>query len=401
MRIWPAKDIDLTWRDWIFAMKACCRKHQGNPRNKIYRALGRQDGILICKTARSAFDLFLRTQEWSNDDEIIFSALTIPDMPRIARDHGLKVVALDICPKTTKWKATDLENLITPRTRALVVTHLYGIRLDLEDTLQIARKHDIAVIEDCAQAYSGPGWLGHEESDISLFSFGPMKMATALQGSIVRVRDERKHCEMAELLQRDPRQRTHEYSLRVLLYGVFKWLSQPVLYGWFVALTQMIRINREALLNHATTNISGKDLFENIRQQPCDAMIEMLAHQLEKGHLPTVTRRTWGTILLNSLENFIQTPHRDVERDVFWLVPVCSQDPRSLMKSLRSAGFDAMPARLAPVPDDARSTPGADKLNQAVFLPLQPLMPLQELVRLCNLVNKHESSYGRITSPKS
>ena len=71
-----------------------------------------QADSLACLTVRSAFDLYLRAQRWEAGSEIVFSALTVPDMPRIARHHGLCPVPLDIDPATAAWDDSALERCV-------------------------------------------------------------------------------------------------------------------------------------------------------------------------------------------------------------------------------------------------------------------------------------------------
>ena len=84
---------------------------------------------------------------------------------------------VDIEPETFCIATEQLEQKITPRTRAIIPVHLYGQSADMDDILEIARKHNLLVIEDNAQAigatYKGrkTGSLG----DIGCLSFFPSK----------------------------------------------------------------------------------------------------------------------------------------------------------------------------------------------------------------------------------
>ena len=154
--IWPCKRFDFTWADWRFALKACLSPP---PRESVAARIeslwSADHDTIACLTVRSAFDLFLRAKQWDSGDEIIFSALTVSDMPHIARQHGLQPVPLDIDPLTTAWDDRALEQLIGSRTRAIVLAHLFGARVDVEPAVAVALRHGVAVVEDCAQAYAG------------------------------------------------------------------------------------------------------------------------------------------------------------------------------------------------------------------------------------------------------
>jgi perosamine synthetase len=117
--------------------------------------------------------------------------LTFWVIPELARSAGLRPVFVDIDPDTFTLDPSALERAITPRTTAVVPTHLYGLPCDMEAVLTIARRHNLAVIEDCAHAlgatYRGQpvGTLG----DAALFSFQTLKPLNAFGGGLALVRD--------------------------------------------------------------------------------------------------------------------------------------------------------------------------------------------------------------------
>ena len=153
-------------------------------------AWGDSSGI-VCLSVRSAFELLLETLQLAPGDEIVFTAITHPDMVRIAEARGLVPIPLDLDPATLAPDAETLERVITPRSRLLVVAHLFGGRVDLAPLVSVARRHQLLVVEDCAQCFTGPHDRGDEFADASLFSFGSIKTATALGGALVRVADRR------------------------------------------------------------------------------------------------------------------------------------------------------------------------------------------------------------------
>jgi len=71
-----------------------------------------------------------------------------------------------------------------PRVKAIVPVHLYGHPANMPAIMEIARRHDLRVIEDCAQAFVGSAYAGHPDSDCALFSFGPIKTAAWKYASI-------------------------------------------------------------------------------------------------------------------------------------------------------------------------------------------------------------------------
>ena len=106
---------------------------------------------------------------------------------------GATPVFCDIEPTTFNLDASKIESLITPRTRAIQVVHLYGHPADMAPILEIARRHKLRVIEDCAQA-TGADYHGRKVGtlgDLGCFSFFPSKNLGGVgDGGMVLTHDE-------------------------------------------------------------------------------------------------------------------------------------------------------------------------------------------------------------------
>ena len=101
---------------------------------------------------RMAFYYILRALELPHGSEIIFPALTFWVVPEIARRAGLRPVFVDVDARTFNLDPARIEAAITENTRAIVPTHLYGQPCLMTEVMRIAEKHNLVVIEDCAQA---------------------------------------------------------------------------------------------------------------------------------------------------------------------------------------------------------------------------------------------------------
>jgi len=140
---------------------------------------------------RMAFYYVLEALALPPGSEIVVPALTFWVVPALAQVAGLKVVFADVDPATFTLDPAALERAITPATRAVVPTHLYGLPCDMDAILQIAARHDLRVIEDCAHAlgatYNGRpvGTLG----DAGFFSFQTLKPLNCYGGGLALVRD--------------------------------------------------------------------------------------------------------------------------------------------------------------------------------------------------------------------
>jgi dTDP-4-amino-4,6-dideoxygalactose transaminase len=159
---------------------AFARRHGMEPPHAITTSYGRM-----------AFHYILKALDLPSGSEIVFPALTFWVMPAIAKGSGLKVVFADIEPSTFTMDPAALERCITPNTRAVVPTHLYGLPCDMDAILDIARRHGLRVIEDCAHTlgatYDGRpvGTLG----DAAVFSFQTLKPLNLYGGGLALIRD--------------------------------------------------------------------------------------------------------------------------------------------------------------------------------------------------------------------
>lgn len=110
-------------------------------------------------------------------DEVITVANTcIPTIVGI-ESAGARPIVVDCEPVTYTLDPALLEAAITPRTRAVVPVHLYGQCADIAPILEVARRHDLRVVEDCAQAHGAEYMGGRAGSfgDAAAFSFYPTK----------------------------------------------------------------------------------------------------------------------------------------------------------------------------------------------------------------------------------
>lgn len=120
-------------------------------------------------------------------DEVIMPAFTIISCAAAVVRAGAVPVLVDCDAHTWNMKVSDVEAKITSRTRAIMPVHIYGLPVDMDPLLEIARKHKLAIIEDAAemhgQTYKGKpcGSFG----DISTFSFYPNKHVTTGEGGMI------------------------------------------------------------------------------------------------------------------------------------------------------------------------------------------------------------------------
>lgn len=125
-------------------------------------------------------------------DEVIVPSYTFVSTANAFVLHGAKIVFADSSPENPNIDVTKIENLITPKTRAIVPVHYAGIACDMDKINEIAGKHNLFVIEDSAQAIDSYykdkalGSMGH----LSAFSFHETKNIISGEGGMLVINDD-------------------------------------------------------------------------------------------------------------------------------------------------------------------------------------------------------------------
>lgn len=158
------------------------------------RAFERRAGsgtAIAAAYGRIAFYYILKALDLPAGSEIVFPSLTFWVVPELARVAGLTVVFADVDPRTFNIDPRSLERVITDQTRAVVPTHLYGLPCDMDPILEIAGRHNLIVLEDCAHSL-GATYKGRPVGTFgtgALFSFQTLKPLNCYGGGLALVHD--------------------------------------------------------------------------------------------------------------------------------------------------------------------------------------------------------------------
>jgi perosamine synthetase len=389
------KQLDVRLRDLGYGLLACtglAPRPPANDRAGRPRLCAREDS-LVCLSVRSGFDLLLGELAWPAGDEVLVSAITIPDMSRILREHGLRPVPVDLDPETLALNATALERAVTPRTRAVLVAHLFGARLPLERLIAWAHGRGLLVIEDCAQAWVADGFSGHAGSDAVFFSFGTIKTATAFGGGVMLVRDgalreklERRHAQW-------PAQKTGSYFRRLLKFGAFALVQGPLAYGALFRLVRLLGRDPDATITALGRGFAGENFFPRLRHQPCTALRQMIAWRLATYDPARVQRRAEaGARMLAALRAVRPIGARGGQH-THWLFPLRVGNCAALQAGLWRAGFDATRASssLHALPDEGGATAPAAQaaMREVLYVPVYAATGERRHAELAALLNAH------------
>lgn len=148
-------------------------------------------GICV-NSGTTALRLALTAADVSAGDEVIVPAYTFIATASAVIDMGGIPVFVDIDPETYNMDVKAAEQAITERTRAIMPVHFAGRPIDMDAVLALAKKHDLKIVEDAAQAW-GAEWKGNRlgaMGDVGCFSFQASKNINAGEGGIIITNDD-------------------------------------------------------------------------------------------------------------------------------------------------------------------------------------------------------------------
>ena len=147
---------------------------------------GVSEGVAVT-SGTTALHLAMTALDLSPGDEVLMSASTNVATALAAYHNGLVCVPVDSEPRTWNLDLELIEGLISPRTRAIIPVHLFGHPVDMERLIDLADRHELAVVEDCAEAHGATcrGRRVGSFGDMSCFSFYANKVITTGEGGMV------------------------------------------------------------------------------------------------------------------------------------------------------------------------------------------------------------------------
>lgn len=395
--MWPRKQLDIGWSDLAFGvLQVVVARAQPDLRRVVGENWILAEEAIAALSVRSGLDLLLTALRFPHGSEVIVSAVTIPDMARIIEHHGLAPVPVDIDAGKLQPVLEHLERSVTSRSRAILVAHLFGTHVDMGPIIEFAKQHDLVVIEDCAQAFVGSDYAGHSESTCALFSFGPIKTATALGGAILCVRDAELRSRMINLQHTYPTQTRWSYLKRLTKYAAFSLLCKPFNYAIMVRVLGMLGIDYDRALGNAAHSFGASNFFSQIRRQPCTPLVRMLQRRINtfdrRGTVRLRRRTMRGDCLSKALEPGMVIGH-DNSSHTYWVVPLRVANRDACLSALRSAGFDATALSsliviATPEGQTPDESPLAPWLSETFFVPGGEEMPDDQWERLVAILQR-------------
>ncbi len=302
---------------------------------------GGERSVVAGLSVRTLFDAALTMLGARAGGVALMSAVNIETMFTIAENHGLRVAALDLLPGTLLPSPQTLDAALrATAARIVVIAPLYGAVSPLRELAEVCRRHGAVLIEDAAQAYSGDFHKGDPDADLSLFSFGPIKRATALGGGLAVLRHPEQAAALAAILARWPVKPERWLRLRALKIAALKAVSAPAIYGMLLRTIALTGKDRDALIGRAARGFGRGEILAQIRFQPPRNLLRLLARRLAQPHEFTERQRRAAEAAAKWPADSVR-PGWEAQKNACWLLPVLCRDPEDLIARARRRGVDA------------------------------------------------------------
>ena len=253
------------------------------------KVAGRRHGVAVCNGS-IALDIAVAALGIGPGDEVIMPSFTIISCATAITRAGATPVVVDSDRATWNMDVAQIEAKITPRTKAIMVVHIYGLPVDMDPVLALAAKYGLKVIEDAAEVI---GQTYREKpcgsfGDISTFSFYPNKHVTTGEGGMVLTDDDA----LAERCR----------SLRNLCFGPKRFVHEEI--GWNGRMSNL----------QAAVGVAQMERLE-----------EFVVRKREIG-------RRYNELLAGIEWLELPLPHTDYAENIYWVYGVVLKD---------SVSFDA------------------------------------------------------------
>lgn len=301
-----------------------------------------------------ALHLALAALGLSPGDEVIVPTLTYVASVNTIVQAGAKPVFVDSLESTWQIDPADVKRRITPRTKAVMVVHLYGLPCDMDPLVELCREHGLYLVEDCAEAF-GTYYKGRHVGtfgDVATFSFFGNKTITTGEGGMVVCRSKA----------------LHDTAYHLKTQGV-----SPVREYWHDVVAY----------NYRMTNI-------------CAAIG---VAQLEHADEIIEKKRTLAAWYRNGLKGLPVTLHDEIEdtRHSYWMCSIAVQsgeDRDALRAYLKECGVETRPvfhpAHTLPPFATEFSFPVAESISaRAMNLPSYPGLKRSQVDDICGLIRHY------------
>lgn len=324
--------------------------------------IGNNRSVVCVNTGTAALQVALQACGIGPRDEVLVPSLTYIATFQAISATGATPVACDVSIETCTIDIEDALRRITPRARIILPVHYASGMGDLEQVYDLAREHDLRVVEDAAHAF-GCVWQGERVgalSDVAVFSFDGIKNITSGEGGAVVTgnNDTAGHIQDARLLgvQKDSQKR---------YFGQRSWEFDVVHQGWRFHMSNIMaaigRIQLKRFEEFASARVQlAKEYQKELKEVSGVRLLEI----------------EYGDIVPHIFPIFIENEKRDVVRDAL------------LVENIES-GIHYKPNHLLSLYKTDCHLPVTEKLYQEMLtIPLHPEVSIAQQAKIIEIIKK-------------
>lgn len=267
-----------------------------------------------CASGSDALLLALMAIGLQPGDEVICPSFTFFATASCVSRLGATPVFVDVDPITFNIDPEKVEEAVTSKTKAIIPVHLFGLCCDIDAIMSIAKRHDLRVIEDCAQSIgsSSQGRMSGSIGDVGCFSFYPTKNLGGMgDGGIITTNDP----DLAD-------------QIRLLTnHGM-----RPRYYHQEIGINSRLDSIQAAVLNIKIENLADYSALRNANaQRYIDKLSQSaIADQITLPTFPAGNVHVWNqfTIRVTESRDWVREKlgERNVGSEVYYPVPVHQQE---------------------------------------------------------------------------
>ncbi len=344
--------------------------------------------------------------------EVVFPALTFWVVPEMARRAGLKVVFADVDPATFNLDPDGLERAITPRTRAVVPTHVYGLPCDMDEVAAIARRRGLRVVEDCAHAlgatYRGrpAGTLG----DAALFSFQVLKPLNTFGGGMAFTLDRGLGERLAQLAATEPWPAERDVLKRIRTGRLERFFMQPAAFsltGYPLLLAaSLVRARPDVYMWESVRRLDPFPASYRMRYANVQAAIGLAGlDRLDEWNERTRANARLLSGRLAGLPGVVPPPEPGDRVHVYYQYSAYVPDREALVRQALRRGLDLESHHMDVCPDlplfaeSAVASPGARRTAESVQIPVHSALDAPRMERVAGRVRRALGAGDRLPAP--
>ncbi len=378
--------------------------------------------------ARISLYLSLKSMKLKPGDEVLLTAVNLPDMINMILLNNLKPVFVDYDKHSFNISIEDMNNKITEKTKVIFSTVLSGILSNIQEVYKIANKNKIIVIQDLTQSYDIKIPPKNNDiatlSEIAIYSLCDLKDIHTHRGSMIVTSDESLYQdiknEKSMFIKENKKRWFWKFILQdfvstiLLRRSFFRYFIFPVL-KLVINVTgpqNVINLTRgdgikvgPMTLGKGVWGGDGdfirKEIPESFKYKYTDIQAQIGLIQLKK-HKKRVQRRKSNAALAFQYIHKDLVPFKLNEFNSYWKFPILVERPDLWQKKLLEHGIDAAPTNLTFLPGldffkditDGKAPNARVIVENIIYLPIHYYLTKDEVLKVIEIVNKIKKSFN-------